>query len=94
MHEARTGRNDVPRRAIDLSPRAIVRHHALTLREKIELLEDLRLQLGGDLAGGTADFGTSDIDAAIRELHQSAASGRTAPMAHRDASQRQAGGRN
>ncbi|SFZ86246.1 hypothetical protein SAMN02983003_3424 [Devosia enhydra] len=93
MQEPQKSAIAVPRRAIDLSPKAIVQHNALTVREKIELLEDIRLQLGGDVADGAAEFGTADIDKALGELRQMAATGKTDRLTTSEPARKMAGGR-
>jgi hypothetical protein len=83
MHSASIGQNERraerrASRAIDLSPMAIARHPALTVREKLDMLDDIKLQLDSDMASTAAlGFGIAEVDAAISELRQRAYTGRT-----------------
>lgn len=79
MHGTGTDhREERAERAIDLSPAAIARHPALTVREKLELLEDMKLQLDAAPQSSAAlGFGTPEVDRAIDELRVQVEAGRT-----------------
>jgi hypothetical protein len=66
------------RRPARFTPDEIARHRLFTAREKLDLLERLRVEIAAHGPGTRIGFGPVDVDRAIAALREDVEGGRTA----------------